>query len=90
MSAGAPLGETMSCSEFVELVTDYLEGRLEPAEAERFEVHLDLCDGCQAYVDQMRKTLQALGRIPEETISTEARAELLHVFAEFRSGASPG
>jgi anti-sigma factor RsiW len=80
----------MSCSEFVELVTDYLEGRLEPAEAERFQAHLDLCDGCQAYVDQMRKTLRALGRIPEETISTEARAELLHVFAEFRSGASPG
>lgn len=90
MSAGAPLGETMSCSEFVELVTDYLEGRLGAAEAERFEAHLALCDGCQAYVEQMRVTLGALGRIPEETLTAEARAELLHVFAEFRSGASPG
>jgi anti-sigma factor RsiW len=92
MSAGAnpTAGETMSCSEFVELVTDYLEGRLAPGDAERFEAHLDLCDGCQAYVEQMRMTLMALGRIPEETISAEARAELLHVFAEFRSGASPG
>jgi anti-sigma factor RsiW len=80
----------MSCSEFVELVTDYLEGRLVPAEAERFEAHLQLCDGCQAYVEQMRVTLEALGRIPEETIGAEARAELLHVFAEYRSGASPG
>jgi anti-sigma factor RsiW len=90
MSDTRALGETMSCSEFVELVTDYLEGRLEAAEAERFEAHLALCDGCQAYVAQMRVTLEALGRIPEETIAAEARAELLHVFAEFRSGASPG
>jgi anti-sigma factor RsiW len=80
----------MTCREFVELVTEYLEGRLEQAEAERFKAHLDLCDGCQAYVEQMRITLRALGRIPEETIPAEARAELLHVFAEFRSGASPG
>ena len=80
----------MTCRELTELVTDYLEGSLRAAEAERFEEHLATCDGCQAYLEQMRVTLRALGRIPEETISAEARAELLHVFAEFRSGASPG
>jgi hypothetical protein len=37
----------------------------------------------------MRTTLRALGRIPEETIGAEARAELLHVFAEWSSGAGP-
>lgn len=80
------LGETMSCSELVELVTDYLEGRLDAAEVERFEAHLDVCPPCGIYLDQMRTTLTALGRIPEETISAEAREELLHAFATLRGG----
>ena len=32
--SGNTLGEQMSCSELVELVTDYLEGRMAGAEAE--------------------------------------------------------
>lgn len=84
------LGKTITCREFVELVTDYLERRLPPAEHERFQAHLDLCPGCQAYVDQMRKTLEALGHIPEESISGEARSELLHAFSDWRSGNGHG
>ena len=56
------LGETMSCKEFVELVTDYLEGRMGSAEAERFDAHMEVCPPCRYYLDQMRSTLDALGR----------------------------
>ena len=73
----------MACRELVELVTDYLEGRLPSADRERFEAHLAECDACTTYVEQMRETLAALGRIPEESISAEAREELLHAFADF-------
>jgi hypothetical protein len=82
------LGKTMACREFVELVTDYLEGRLAPAERERFQAHVDLCAGCQAYIEQMRKTLVALGRIPEESISAAARDDLLHAFRDWHAGAA--
>ena len=75
----------MTCREFVELVTDYLEERLSPADRERFEEHLAACPGCQAYVDQMRATLHGLGRIPEESLSPAARDELLHAFRAWRS-----
>jgi anti-sigma factor RsiW len=71
------------------LATDYLEGRLPADERERFEDHLALCPGCQAYMDQMQATLRALGRIPEESLSPAAREELLHVFREWRSGDRP-
>jgi anti-sigma factor RsiW len=74
---------TMSCSEFVELVTDYLEGRMSVDEAERFDAHMEVCPPCHYYLEQMRTTLTALGRIPEETISDAARAELLHAFGNF-------
>jgi anti-sigma factor RsiW len=78
-------GETITCREFVELATDYLEGRLTGAERERFEDHLALCPGCQTYMDQLRATLRALRRIPEESLSAEARAELLHAFRDWKT-----
>jgi predicted anti-sigma-YlaC factor YlaD len=75
----------MTCQQLVELVTDYLEGRLTGADLERFEGHLGECPPCGVYLDQMRLTLQSLGRIPVETIAPEARTELLHAFAELRT-----
>jgi anti-sigma factor RsiW len=78
-------GETITCREFVELATDFLEGRLPEPERQRFEDHLALCPGCQAYMEQMRATLSALGRIPEESLSAAAREELLHAFRDWKS-----
>jgi anti-sigma factor RsiW len=76
--------EPLACQELVELVTDYLEGRLSPADRERFDAHIAGCDACTAYLEQMRLTLAALGRIPEESISVQAREELLVAFREWR------
>jgi anti-sigma factor RsiW len=71
----------VTCREMVKLVSDYLEGRLPPAELRRFEAHLAICDGCQTYVEQMRETLRALGELPEEErLSTEARDTLMAAF----------
>jgi anti-sigma factor RsiW len=80
----ARVGETITCREFVELATDFLEGRLPEPDRERFEDHLALCPGCQAYMEQMRATLRALGRIPEESLSSAAREELLHAFRDWK------
>ena len=75
----------LTCRELVELVTDYLEDRL-PADARaRFEDHLATCDGCRAYVEQMRMTLRALGRLPEERLSEGAREALLIAFRGWRA-----
>jgi anti-sigma factor RsiW len=46
----------ISCREVVELVTDYLEGELEPEVKERFVKHLELCPPCVDYVEQIRTT----------------------------------
>jgi anti-sigma factor RsiW len=69
----------------VELATDFLEGRLPEPERERFEDHLALCPGCQAYMEQLRTTLRALGRISEESLSADAREELLHAFRDWKA-----
>jgi anti-sigma factor RsiW len=75
----------MACRELVELVTEYLEGTLGPEDRERFDAHIAGCDACTAYLDQMRKMLTALGRIPEESLAPEARDELLLAFRDWRA-----
>ena len=72
--------DEMTCQELVELVTDYLEGALSPAERARFEAHLDDCDDCPMYVDQLRTTISLVGRLNEAHVSPNARATLLREF----------
>jgi Putative zinc-finger len=65
--------DELSCQEFVELVTDYLEGAPSEVERLRFEQHIGLCYGCEVYLEQMRHTITLLGRPPDEALSPQAR-----------------
>lgn len=58
----------LACNELVELVTDYLEGALTPEDLARVEHHLADCDGCEAYVAQMRLTIEQTGRLEPEDV----------------------
>ena len=70
----------MPCRELVELITEYLEDRLSPQDRARFEAHLDQCEACRTYVDQFRQTIRVLGRMPEESLSAQAREALIAAF----------
>lgn len=70
----------MPCREFVELVTEYLEGGLSARDRARFEVHIAECEYCETYLEQIRQTIRVLGRLPEESLSPEARNALLGAF----------
>ena len=74
----------LTCQEFVELVTDYLEGALDEDTVRRFEEHLALCPGCKTYLSQMKETASRLGEIPVESLSAETQATLLSAFRDFR------
>ena len=71
---------TVACREFVELVTDHLEGAL-PEHVDRAVLaHLELCDPCAIYLEQMRSTAAALRTLPAPTLPEAARDRLLDVF----------
>jgi anti-sigma factor RsiW len=74
----------ITCREVVELVTDYFEGTLPADEAELFEQHLNFCEGCAWYVEEMRATVTAVGRIREEDIPPETRERLLTAFRDWK------
>src|ERR1700735_1099212 len=67
----------LSCSEFVELVTSHLEGKLDRDTERRFTEHLAECEGCDRYLDQFRLTIRMLGELPAESRSEEAGHRLL-------------
>lgn len=73
----------MPCKELVEVITDYLDGRLSPVDKQRFETHLADCELCRLYLEQFRQTLRALGRLPEEVLSDQAKAALVAAFRGF-------
>ena len=75
----------LTCREVVELVTDYLEGALARPERRRFEAHIAACDGCTAYIEQIRLTIAAVGGVSEESLPPAARDELTRAFRDWRA-----
>jgi predicted anti-sigma-YlaC factor YlaD len=76
--------EHVTCRQVVELVSDYLERALPADEAALFEQHLNFCDGCVLYVDQVRETVSTVGRIREEDVPPETRDKLLTAFRNWK------
>jgi anti-sigma factor RsiW len=74
----------MTCDEFVELVTAYLEGALPDDERRAFDEHMALCPGCDVYLEQFRATIDLLGELPEDSLSSPGRERLLDAFAQWR------
>lgn len=70
----------MNCDEFVELVTDFLDGAMDEPTELRFLVHLTACDGCEAFLGQFEQTIATLGELPGESLPTEARDQLRDAF----------
>jgi len=74
----------MNCRQVVELMTAYLEGALSPSDRARFEEHIAGCDGCTAYLAQLRMTLRVVGRLAHEPIPEPIQSELVDAFRSWR------
>lgn len=77
----------LSCAEFVELVTDYLEGALDPETEGRFVLHATACPGCETYLDQFRDIIAVSGRLHTDDIDADTRDRLLAQFRDWKRGA---
>ena len=78
--------DAINCQELVELVTDYLEGALSPADLRRFEEHLAACGKCSEYLAQLEATIRVTGTLTPDDLSPEAERELLDVFRSWFQG----
>lgn len=76
--------DDLTCQELVDLVTDYLENALPPAEHQRVAAHLAICEECTDYLAQMRQTIRLLGSLTPETAPAAARDRLLDLFRHWK------
>ena len=70
---------TVACQALVELVTDYLEGRLSWRTRRTVDRHLARCAHCREYLAQMRRTIELTGhlaaeRVPDDLLDALERA----------------
>lgn len=74
----------MACQDLVEVVTDYLEDALPADLRARFDRHLEICDACRSYVEQIRLTIRLSGHVESETLAPNTREALLAAFRNWR------
>jgi anti-sigma factor RsiW len=66
-------------------MTDYLDGVLSATDRARFEQHMTGCDGCRAYLSQLRTARKLMGRVADEPVPEPLKAELMTAFRTWRS-----
>jgi anti-sigma factor RsiW len=79
-----PPVDDFPCIHFVEVITDYLDGAMEPSEARRLEEHLAVCDGCASVLEQFRVIVQLAGRLTEHDVEALTPAQREPLISAFR------
>lgn len=75
---------SLVCREAVELMSDYLDGALRRRDRRRLERHLADCDGCRAYLEQLRTTVALAGRAEPDGLTPEALEGLVEVYRHWK------
>ena len=77
------------CKEFVEQVTDYLEGAVGEQDRREIDAHLAICPGCRSVLAQWREVIRLSGRLAEthvDEIDPDTRRQLMATFRHRRPG----
>jgi hypothetical protein len=78
--------QDITCREFVEIATEYLERALPEDRLQLVEEHLLICPPCITYLDQLEATATALpGAVVDDAPSDERREALLTMFRTWKS-----
>jgi predicted anti-sigma-YlaC factor YlaD len=74
----------LNCQEVVELVTDYLEQALLPEKQAQFEEHIEMCPGCDTYLEQVQQTIMMLRKLSEQQTFPETKQDLVEIFRNWK------
>ena len=68
---------TVVCQQLVEMVTDYLQGELDPARRAAVEEHVAVCGHCRGYVEQVQRLLELTAAPEPQPLPDELLEALL-------------
>jgi anti-sigma factor RsiW len=84
MSGPGEDGVDIPCNEFVEIVTDYLDGALAPGVVAGIDAHLEVCSGCASVLEQFRETIRLSGRLSTQDVARVEPAVRVPLMDAFR------
>ena len=64
------------CSKIVDLLVDYLEGRLSPDTRDELDRHLSGCPNCVSQLRTYRTTVSLLRKLRDHDLSSELRGSV--------------
>lgn len=64
------------CGEVPDLSSDYIDGDLDAASADRIKGHLEWCGPCNAFVNTLRSTVNLLRATPRSKAPDDFRAKV--------------
>ena len=73
------------CRDWVEQVTDYLDGALGDDEVARIDAHLEECGDCARVLAQWREVIRLSGRLSDDELATldlRTRGDLIAAFRD--------
>jgi anti-sigma factor RsiW len=76
---------TLTCQEFVELVTDLLSGDMPAEDRALLEQHLLVCPPCTQHLEQMKTTIDVTGRLRTPLDARKPPDEILEVFRRWQA-----
>ena len=77
----------LACREFVQLVTDYLDGALPDETRAQVDSHLATCEGCRTVLAQWRTVIDLAGRLTDTDVAGAdalTRDQLISTFRALR------
>jgi predicted anti-sigma-YlaC factor YlaD len=76
--------DDITCRELLELLTEYLEGALAPTVEVAVATHLDACEGCRRYLEQLNISIEVTAALREDSVPADVRETLLAAFRSWR------
>lgn len=78
----------MTCSDFLQSFSDYVDGLGTPRFREEAEGHLDDCPGCRRYLEVFERGTSLLRSFPDVEVSDDFHPRLRHRIYHIEDGAS--
>ncbi len=73
------------CKELLELLSDYLDGELDPGACAEVDAHMDECDRCREFVESLRRTVALIQRAFGRPLPDDVRRDVLDAYSRLRS-----
>jgi anti-sigma factor (TIGR02949 family) len=71
-----PARSIRRCRDVIELLSEYMEGGLPPADVRRIEAHFAGCPPCVEFLETLRKTRTAVRSLAARDVPEECRRSL--------------